>query len=156
MSNRIPISEKPINVVKAVRLMFLCLVIGLINSFFVFFTSIPEEAEQLVNAAKLPTGVATLTVYSTLILIIIIFLVNLFFIAKLSQGRNWARIVYLILFVAGISDIVTKNIPTFNSINDVIMIVILIVQVVALFLIFSKSSNDWYAMLKAERRVKKN
>jgi hypothetical protein len=81
-----------------------------------------------------------------LITAVFTFGVLLFFVAKISSGRNWARIIFLLLFLFGLAmalpilhDELIRN-PLLGStsiLQDVL-------QIVALFLLFKPASGVWF------------
>lgn len=93
----------------------------------------------------------------------------LFFTVKITQGKNWARITYLVLFIIAaivaaprILEFVTFYVTTTIKPNEVepsfyeaiwymilAPILQLLLQVVALYILFLKSeSNDWFRKMK--------
>ena len=125
--------EKPIEITRAVQLLYATLGIGAVKSSIDFFRISSE------------TSVAF-----TLITLILTFAFIFFLIIKIADGRNWARIVLLIFFLLGIPlaipivlDEVKKNL--FLGSLSLIQIVL---QIIALVLMFMKNSNLWFRTRK--------
>ena len=122
---------------KEVRLGILCLwaalAVGLINSathIFRFGTPVPL-------VILCPMFVLT-------------FLFSAFFIYKISQGRSWARVTYLILLIFGIVYTIRGLAVEFS--HDPVMAVISVVRVIvllyAMYLLFSYPSDAWFESRK--------
>ena len=77
--------ERPKKVTLAVTLLYASLAIGLLRSAL--------EARILFHMAA-PAFIISVTLAS--------FAVAVFFIVMIAQGRNWARITFLVLFIAGL------------------------------------------------------
>jgi len=74
------------------------------------------------------------------------FLVLAFLIWKISQGKNWARIVYLVLFLLGGVFYFTFVRAAFGRSTAVALLTILqsLMQLVALILVFVGPAKDWF------------
>ena len=74
-------------------------------------------------------------------------LINAFFIYKIFQGRNWARIIYLVFFLVGL----VFSIPSFLGVFDVATgvkiygFIAYLVQLVGLVLLFTAPGKLWFA-----------
>jgi hypothetical protein len=81
------------------------------------------------------------------------FLVLAFLIWKISQGKNWARIVYLVLFLFGGVFYFTFVRAAIGRSTAVALLTILqsLMQLVALILVFVGPAKDWF---KPSTRVK--
>jgi uncharacterized membrane protein len=93
----------------------------------------------LQSSAGLSTGVAI----SALVIGVIL---NLFIIRMIARGRNWARIVFLIVFVVGVllGLFAGPENATENPVVVVVNLSMLVMQVVALIFLFQKRSSDWF------------
>jgi hypothetical protein len=70
----------------------------------------------------------------------------LFLTLRISSGRNWARITFLVLFLAGIP-LSTPNLSNElkrSPFAAIISIVQIILQIVAFFLLFKRASAVWF------------
>jgi hypothetical protein len=71
----------------------------------------------------------------------------LFLIAKISAGRNWARITFTVLFVLGLptcAALVLTDKFFQNPISGGVVLLQTIVQGWALVLLFTKPGSDWF------------
>ena len=97
---------------------------------------------KIANASELGLGWLIFTLYFTYLLLA-------FFIWKIGQGKNWARITYLVLFMLGVPftiySYLTSEISTFSIILGIAGIIL---QIVALVFLFQKSSSDWFKSKK--------
>lgn len=96
------------------------------------------------------------------ILSVIIDLVNLgimvILVTKISSGRNWARWIFTLLWLAGISIIGTSLLteakvffsgPVIYLISGAIQSTL---QTISVVLIFTKASNEWFQKISALRK----
>ena len=80
-----------------------------------------------------------------------------FLIRKISDGRNWARIVFLVLFLLG----VPFSIPVYleevsrNLFLAILSSIQFILQVVAIYLMFTRNSTLWFKARKARINLAK-
>src|ERR671918_411507 len=88
------VMARPTEVVTAVRLIWITIAIGLITSG--------------IRVAQLVSGVPLII---ALLLALAFFGVFLFLVSKISAGRNWARIIFLVLVIIGLP----FSIPTYIS-----------------------------------------
>jgi hypothetical protein len=115
---------------KAKYLVYLTLFIGVIK--FIITDTIAQEG--LISDP------------SSLIILAITFSVIFFVGYKLGQARNWARYIYLFLFVVGIVDfpvLVTAEYKI-SPIVGIMSFCQTAVQLYVLILLFSKPSRDWF------------
>jgi hypothetical protein len=88
------------------------------------------------------------------LLIVIAFFGLLFFLAiKISAGRNWARLAWLIwvlLIIANISFSILAYPETVgkNVISIILSIITMILQLIGTALLFTKNSNVWFKTSK--------
>jgi uncharacterized membrane protein HdeD (DUF308 family) len=75
-----------------------------------------------------------------------VFTVMWFFIHKISKGRNWARVVFVVLFVLGIPLWVGPMMDAFatNSIIGMLIITQALIQFIAIAILIQKSSSEWF------------
>ena len=104
-----------------------------------------------VPAPNLPTWFAPVVGSITLL-----FLAAIAFL--IAQGRNWARILFLLLFIAGV--------PTMYAVASelqarlsgrpgatALLVLQSLAQLVATILLFTPASNSWFRAAKAHRRA---
>lgn len=72
--------------------------------------------------------------------------INAFFVYKIFKGRNWARIVYLVFYVLGIWFTVHGFAELFGRSPTwaVLGLIAYAAHIVALVLLFTRSSNAWF------------
>ena len=82
-------------------------------------------------------------------IVVVIFAIMLFFIFMIGKGRNWARITVLVLYIIGTAMMIVGLVSgaPFGAaaIMDVVQV---IVQLVALVMLFSPESNAWFQGVK--------
>ena len=69
------------------------------------------------------------------------------------NGRNWARITFLVLFIIGapFSIFQTLQILTVTPISGLVDISGIVIQIIALIFLFQKPSSDWFREMKVKR-----
>jgi len=111
--------------------------VGVISSTFNFSNSL-----EIANASGLGLGWLIFTLYFS-------FLFLAFLVWKIGQGKNWARITYLILFIIGVPFIIYSYLTSAVSMLLVIIgISGMIAQLIALAFLFQKPSSDWFKSKK--------
>lgn len=121
--------ERPIQVTRAIQLLMSSLVIGFIAS--------------AVRLAGLISG----TELVLALLILIAFLAIYFcLIRKISAGRNWARIILLVLVLLGTPFAIPAYIAEVrrNILPGTLSIIMVALQLIATYLLFKKNSNLWF------------
>ena len=85
-------------------------------------------------------------------IVVVILAIMLFFIFMISKGRNWARITFLVLFIIGTVMMVVGLVSgaPFGAaaLMDVVQVLI---QLVALVMLFSGESNAWFQSAKVDK-----
>ncbi len=126
MNNTRNYPVKPNEVQMAVTILLACFGIGLLNTFFV------------ANHAGLPVAhggqIAVFGFEATII-------------AAIARGRNWARILYLILCVAGLFSVVLMNHMLIRINGPLSFYLELgegVLQTIAMVLLFQQKSSDWF------------
>jgi len=85
------------------------------------------------------------------LLIVVAFFGLLFFLVmKISAGRNWARIVCLVLVLLGLPFAISAYVQEvrIHLVSGTLSIIILILQLIGTFLLFTKQSNLWFRTRK--------
>lgn len=118
--------DKPAEVKAAIRLLYVSLIVGVLNSLLF---------------AKVPVFI----LFGWLILGLIWVLIFM-----ISRGKNWARITFLILFIAGIPIGILSLPQSFatNPLSGFIELGISVLDIIALVFLFRKSSSDWFKQTK--------
>jgi len=85
-------------------------------------------------------------------IVVVILAVMLFFIFMIGKGRNWARITFLVLYIIGVVMMVAGLVSGaplgLAAVMDVVQVII---QLVALVMLFSAESNAWFQSMKAAK-----
>jgi hypothetical protein len=129
-------AERPWEVTRAVQFLTSSLAIGLLKSIF--------------NLAQRTSGAPMILA----ILIVTAFYGLLFFVVmKIAAGRNWARIIVLIIVLALVL-FIPFAIPAFleevrrNIVSGTLSIIITILQLIGTYLLFTSKSNLWFRTRK--------
>jgi hypothetical protein len=126
-------AARPIEVTRAVQLFSASFVIGGIRTVF-------DLAQKL-------TGVYFLLA----LLVMVVFLgIAFFLVSKIAAGRNWARIVFLVLFLIGLPLAIPGYLVELktNLLHGSISILMALLQLIAMYLLFTKNSNLWFKTRK--------
>jgi hypothetical protein len=126
--------EKPVQVVWAVRLLWSSVVLSFVRDIVQF--------GYIWSMGELPTA----TLVGGLIGGLIGFLIAMWFIGKVSAGRNWARIVILVLMLLGIASLPMLW-PYLGAATPIQLIVGATQQVltlVVLILVFTSPGKFWF------------
>jgi hypothetical protein len=120
------LQAKPQQIVLAVKLMYIVLAIGIVNSLI---------APDIGHVGPL----------GTLLSIGVIILSVAFLARNISQGRNWARLAYVILCIIGlpVSVIALYSIMQISSLCFIISIVQTFITLYIMFLLLKKESKQW-------------
>ena len=107
-------------------------------------------ASLAIGALKTPLDWAYLTSRASVafnaFVIIFTFAITAFFIWKIGQGRNWARIIFLVLFLLGVVPFVFIVRSEFarSPASGLLSSVQSGLQAVAFFLIFTSPGKEWF------------
>jgi hypothetical protein len=71
-----------------------------------------------------------------------------FLVYKIRQGRNWARITWLILMLLGLPFALIA-VLAFDPMKSIITVGQTIIQIVATVFLFQKPSSEWFQAMKA-------
>ncbi|MEA1934138.1 MAG: hypothetical protein U9N60_06895 [Thermodesulfobacteriota bacterium] len=131
-NNQNMVAEKPVEVINAVKLIYISICAGIINSIIEHHAvSIEEWLPQIVFTYGVSFLLAT----------------------KISFGKNWARITYLIIIFIGIPPITLNFINTISQSPAVgaIMLLTFILQISAVVLLLNNKSKTWFKALKVQQ-----
>ena len=125
--------ERPREVVRAVQFLFAAIMIGLI-------TAILNLAQRISGAPMI----------FALLIVIGFFGLCYVLIRTISAGRNWARIVLLVLVLINLPFAVLSDIAALRQsiLLGTLSIIIIILQLIGTYLLFTKNSNLWFRMRK--------
>ena len=127
-------TSRPAIISNAVKLLYVTLGIGVIRAVL--------EFQTLVQQAP---------VIFILFVWVVVFGVMWFLIHKIGSRRNLARITFLILFIVGVPLSVLPVLQSLSAtpVSGLIGILQLVGQVVALVMLFQRTSNAWFRKPKA-------
>ena len=132
--------ERPKSVTTAVRLLWVSLVISIVGLGYICSDKEVRDviafggSQEAVNMVYLVFGFSFLTVVT-----------SAFFIYKISKGRNWARLIFSGLVLAGTPTTVMGLFDTTEAaVIRVIMGLQLVVQVAAVVFLMQKESVAWF------------
>jgi FtsH-binding integral membrane protein len=130
--------ERPRTVAKAIQFLASAVVIGLLNA---IVTLVQRSSVQKM------TGISMLV---ALIMVIAFFALLFFLVMKVSAGRKWARIVWLIFVIlnAPFAILAYPDAVRRNIITGTLSIIIVILQLIGTGLLFTKDSNLWFRTRK--------
>ncbi len=125
--------ERPREVQRAVQFLTSSLAIGLL-------ASILRLAQRVSGAPMI----------LSLLIVIAFFGLLFFLVMKISAGRNWARIVCLVLVLLGLPFAISAYVQEvrIHVVSGTLSIIILILQLIGTFLLFTKQSNLWFRTRK--------
>src|SRR6266550_8806221 len=121
--------ERPREVQRAVQFLTSSLAIGLL-------ASILRLAQRVSGAPMI----------LSLLIVIAFFGLLFFLVMKISAGRNWARIVCLVLVLLGLPFAISAYVQEvrIHLVSGTLSIIILTLQLIGTFLLFTKQSNLWF------------
>jgi hypothetical protein len=112
---------KPAAVTRAVALLCISLAIGFVGLFWLWFHHHPLE-----------DGIFTVLIMTSLVY-------------KINQGRNWARITFLVIWILGVARSIPLLLPMSHSfIGGGLFFVQTALQTGALVMLFSRDARSWF------------
>ena len=125
----VPASQKPQVIVTAINLLWASLAVGLVK--------------MLMDFSNL-TAVAP-AAFTNFVLIFTFALIG-FLIFKISAGRNWARITFLVMFIIGVLPTLPIVLGEFSrsAVVGALSVAQIGLQVYALFLLFTQPGSSWF------------
>lgn len=129
MSNNINI-QKPKKLTSAIKLFIVSIILGLINS---IISEITTEMKNYSSGLGLTTTIFT-------------FVLFVFFVYQMNEGKKWARNTFLVLSILGALFFPFTIVILFeaNPIIGIITIISSVIQVIAFVHLFSKECNEWF------------
>lgn len=128
------------------------------------FSEIPKKIKQAANLVYLSllVGLIKSTLYETmtnqkiladpksLVIALITILIIGFLGFKISQGKNWARIILLVMFILGMIAYPFIIIAEFqmNSLIGIVSIVQMLIQLYVLIILYSGEAKEWFKAQK--------
>lgn len=125
-----PPPPKPVQVDLAVRLLWLTLGLGVVNS----------ALQWKYFASTMSMGMLLWVQFAT-------FAVLAWFTTRISAGRNWARIAYLVMLAVGVPVLFTEFQAVFGRsvVAGSISVAQFLLQLVAMALVFTGPGRRWFA-----------
>ncbi|MEP6570934.1 MAG: hypothetical protein ABJC10_14275 [Acidobacteriota bacterium] len=125
--------ERPLQATRAVQLLFASLAIGMLRAIF--------GLTQRVSGAALILAA---------LIVIAVFAILFFLVWKISAGRNWARIILLVLVIINLPFAVMANVGELKQSlhSGALSIFIETLLWIGTYLLFTKNSNQWFRKLK--------
>lgn len=132
-------NSRPQSVTIAVLLMLLVMIVGIISSYF----QMSHDQQLQSMSEQLPAMQSIMYV-----IMAVIFVLELFFLFKVFQGRNWARITLLVFFIIG----VLASIPGYLGLGHMptpasaklVGGISQLVELVAFILLFTGQGSAWF------------
>jgi hypothetical protein len=125
-----PLFHKPKSIVAAKNILYATIFLGIIN------WAISQWATDLNTSAPV----------QGIIILIVTLLITFILIKQVGFGRKWARVVLLVLFIAGMLVFPWTLSALFkaNLLVGVISLLQAVLEIVALVFLFSKESTQWF------------
>jgi len=121
--------ERPQSVTRAVQLFTASLAIGGIRAVF-----------------DLTQRVSGIYFFIALLVLVLFLGIFFFFISRVAAGRNWARILLLILLLIGLPFAIPGYVFELrvSLLRGSLSVLVAILQIVGMCLLFTKDSNGWF------------
>ena len=131
------IDSRPDKITSALRLLYLTIGVGFFRSLMV----ISSQAQAYKTASEW-FGIVSSTLFVFGIIWILIRLIGM--------GRNWARIIFLVMFLITFPYSLYQLFVGLSgySLYKIIGFAQIVMQAVALILLFQRQSSDWYRQIK--------
>ena len=122
------LSQKPEKVITAVKLLYLLIAIGMIRTFM----TVMRHAD-----VRSP--------YSLIFTKLLIYAASVFLIYQISQGKNWARWLFLVIFAIAfpLSVLPTLDAISHNPVHSLLGLLQLGLYIVSMVYLFQRSSTEW-------------
>jgi hypothetical protein len=126
-------TERPRQVSRAVQFLASSLAIGLLASIL-----------------RLTQRVSGATMFFAMLIVVAFFGLFFFLVMKISAGKNWARIVCLVLVLVGLPFAIPAYLQEVraNVVSGSLSIIVTILQLIGTYLLFTKKSNLWFRTRK--------
>jgi predicted amidophosphoribosyltransferase len=124
-------NKQPQKVSNAIYLLLFTIVLGVVNSII----------------ADMTTELKTLSSARNLFVFLFTLFFQVFLIYKIGERKKWARTTFIVLFIISVPINILYSIGfsfKLNTLIGIIVVIGLIMQVIALILLLSKDSNEWF------------
>ena len=141
--------QKPKNILLAVNLIWSALAVGIVKSFIDLAGTMQHNpVKSFIDLAGTMQHNPALAIVISVIGVIGVIILGLMALlnSKISSGRNWARITFLVLYLLGMvpSFFIFLAIFKESVFAGVVFIFQAVVQAAALFLMFTKPGSEWF------------
>jgi hypothetical protein len=91
-------------------------------------------------------------------LMVVVFATWLFLIYMTGNGKNWARIILLIMLTLGILSMIRLIWQSFtaNPVSGLLNVSTTIIDIIALIFLLQKQSSNWFRQMKANKHYRYN
>lgn len=139
------LATRPNSTNNAIKLMYLSLILGII--FGVIAIATGHDMKHLPQKMS-----ATQFMLVAIVTLGVIALIKYWFIRMVGSGRNWARILYLILVILGLLAMASHTHTLINqgTLSLISSIITVVIDLCAIFLLFTSESNAWFSKKSAE------
>ena len=126
-------SIKPQSVIMGAKLLYAAIIVSFLRGIVV--------TPQIGAAENIPAA-------SVLLVLFFLSATLWFFVYKIAQGRNWARILYLILFVLGNGFTIFPLIASVakHPVSGLLGIGQAVLELIGMVMLFSVTSNQWFKL----------
>jgi FtsH-binding integral membrane protein len=126
--------QKPKKVSSAINLLIVSIVLGVVNS---IISEVTTEMKNYLSGMGL-----FITIFT--------FALMIFFIYQMNARKKWARTTFLVLFILGALMFPFTLITLFKSniVVGLLTVILTVLQIIALTMIYSKESNEWFNLNK--------
>lgn len=131
------ISEIPSKVTLAAKLFYFVVGIGITRAILTIFRHVEVRTPYFLISMK-----------------ILIYVGSLYLIYQLGKGKNWARVSMVTIFIICIPLVVLPTFASFshNPTDSILAILQTILYIIALVLLFHRSSSNWFASKKIDNK----
>ncbi|MFZ0052817.1 MAG: hypothetical protein WAK96_13660 [Desulfobaccales bacterium] len=140
--------SRPKRVLVAITLLYAALGIGVTRILFELYSGSPITGPPWLMTMANRTGIAWLLPIVVILSGFVTITLFLVIIYLIGQGKNWARIIFLVLWIVGIllflSAIPLGRFLAASPISGMFALLQYVLQVVALVLLFQNESSRWF------------
>jgi hypothetical protein len=130
------IAERPLTVTRAVQLMWFAMALGVVNLVFSW--------ETITTMAEVPAEATSFVKMFIAVVLVLSFGLYFLIIWKMGQGRNWARILLLVLQLLSLLANPFEQISQVGAVAATAGILAFVLEIIALVLVFMPASKAWF------------
>lgn len=138
------LSTRPSATSNAVKLLYLSLILSIV--FGIIFIATGHEIKNLPEHISV-----TQFMLIAIVSLAVVSLIKYWFIRMIGGGRNWARIIYLIIVILGLLAMGSHIHSLINqgTLYIISSIITTVIDICAVFLLFTSASNAWFSGKKS-------